>query len=77
MEANMTGHKINTIHWTVVCVNEFARRFALDVKSAFQYLYKHGGIDFLSEHYEAEHTLSFDETVEDLQRVCRNNGGEI
>ena len=73
----MTKPEINVINWLVVCVNEFADRFSLDVKTAFKYLYKYGGIDFLQEHYEAEHTLSFDEAVEDLQLVCKNNGGEI
>jgi len=73
----MSTQEINIIRWAVVCVNEFARRFTLDTKTAFKYLYNHGGIDFLKEHYEAEHTLSFDETIEDLQLVCRNNGGDI
>ena len=73
----MNTQKINTINWIVVCVNEFASRFSLDVKTAFKYLYNYGGIDFLQECYEAEHTLSFDEAVEDLQIICQNNGGEI
>lgn len=73
----MNTQDVNIIHWAVVCVNEFARQFSLDVKTAFKYLYNHGGIEFLKEHYEAEHTLSFDETVEDLQLVCRNNGGGL
>ena len=73
----MTAKEINTINWLVVCVNEFARQFSLDVKAAFKYLYKYGGIDFLKEHYDVEHTLSFDEAVEDLQLVCKNNGGEL
>ena len=73
----MNTQKRNIIDWSVVCVNEFADRFSLDVKTAFKYLYDYGGIDFLQEHYEAEHTLSFDEAVEDLQLVCKNNGGDL
>ena len=73
----MSVKEKNVIHWSVVCINEFARQFAIDIKSAFKYLYKHGGINFLKEHYEAEHTLSFGEAVDDLRLVCRNNGGEI
>ena len=65
------------VNWTVVCVNEFARRKALDAKAAFKYLYMFGGIQFLMEHYEAEHLLSFDDAVEDLGQVCQNNGGTI
>ena len=73
----MNTREINIINWLVVCVNEFARQFSLDTKTAFKYLYNYGGIDFLQEHYEAEHTLSFDEAVEDLQIICQNNGGEV
>ena len=73
----MDKREINIINWMVVCVSEFSRRFSLDIKNAFKYLYNYGGIAFLKEHYEAEHTLSFDETVEDLRLICKNNGGEL
>ena len=61
----------------IVCVNEFARQKALPVEVAFQYLYKNDGIAFLKEHYEAEHTLSFDDAVEDLNIICSKNGGGL
>ena len=61
----------------MVCVNEFAKRKALSAKAAFQYLYMFGGIHFLKEHYEAEHLLSLDDAVDDLNQVCQNNGGII
>ena len=67
----------NKIGWTVVCVNEFARRNDLPVKTAFQYLYLNGGIAFLDEHYEAEHLLSFDDAVDDLIRICEAKGGVL
>ena len=35
------------------------------------------GIDFLTEHYEAEHLLSLDDAIQDLTQVCLNNGGGI
>ena len=67
----------NKIHWVVACVSEFARRFNISVKAAFQYLYLHGGIAFLDEHYEAEHLLSFDDTVDDLVLICKARGGVL
>jgi len=67
----------NKVSWTVACVSEFARRFNISVKSAFQYLYLHGGIAFLDEHYEAEHLLSFDDAVDDLELICEANGGAL
>ena len=63
----------NQINWTVACMNEYARHNSMYVKSAFQYLLQHGGIDFLKEHYEAEHLLSIDDTVEDLSHLCRRS----
>ena len=64
------------INYTVACVNEFAKKFAITEKEAFQYLEKFKGIHFLKEHYEIEHTLSLEDAIEDLSRVCRTNGGE-
>lgn len=65
------------IDYTVVCVNEFARKKALHPRAAFLYLYRYKGIEFLKENYDIEHTLSLDDAVEDLEIICRNNGGEL
>ena len=67
----------NIINYIVICINDFAERFDISVKSAFVYLSQYGGIDFLVEHYEAEHTLSLDEAIDDLQAVCLQSGGNI
>ncbi len=63
--------------YIVACVNEFARNKALSLKEAFLYLYTFKGLKFLDEHYEIEHTLSFDDVIEDLSIICRNNEGAI
>ena len=34
------------INYTVVCVNEFASKFNIASKEAFDYLYEHKGIEF-------------------------------
>ncbi|MDE6748430.1 MAG: DUF3791 domain-containing protein, partial [Lachnospiraceae bacterium] len=47
------------INFTVVCVNEFARKHNLSAKEAFRYLFQFKGIEFIKENYESEHTLSF------------------
>ena len=59
----------------VACVTEFADAFGLDYQKSFDYLDKHCGMDFLMKCYEAEHTVSFADAVNDLQRVCRRHGG--
>ena len=65
------------INYTVACVNEFAEAFNLNVKEAYRYLRDFKGIEFLKDFYDEEHLLSFDNVVEDLQALCRRNGGTI
>ena len=71
----ITKHQTNIINYLVICINDFAERFAMDSKAAYRFLAKFGGIEFLLQHYEIEHILSLDETIEDLEMVCRQNGG--
>ncbi|MCL2443511.1 MAG: DUF3791 domain-containing protein [Treponema sp.] len=65
------------IHYFVMCVGAFAKAKNIGEKDAFNYLNKYKGIDFLIECYEAEHTLSLDDAVDDLTIVCKNHGGEL
>lgn len=65
------------IDYAVVCVNEFASRFNLTKKQAFNYMYNFKGIEFIKANYDIEHTLSLDDAVEDIAIICRNNGGMV
>lgn len=65
------------INFSVACVNEFAQKHNLNARDAFQYLSKFNGIRFLKENYEAEHTLSFDTIMEDIEILCKRNGGML
>ena len=65
------------INYTVACVSEFANKHDLTQKAAFQFLYDYKAIDFLKGCYDIEHTLSFDDAIEDMERICANNGGVI
>jgi len=67
----------NQISWIVVCINEFARSRKINPQDAFRYLYINGGISFMINHYDAEHLLSLEDTVEDLTRICAQNGGDF
>jgi hypothetical protein len=67
----------NRIQYYVLCVNAFAKQKNLPHPEAYNYLYEYKGIDFLIDCYDAEHTLSLDNTVDDLTIVCKNNGGSI
>ncbi|MCL2137948.1 MAG: DUF3791 domain-containing protein [Treponema sp.] len=72
-------HDINRkhIHYYVLCVGTFAQQKNIPYVEAFNYLYRHKGIEFLIECYDAEHTLSLNDAVDDLVLVCKNNGGSI
>ncbi|MBQ7931401.1 MAG: DUF3791 domain-containing protein [Clostridia bacterium] len=63
--------------YMVMCVNEFAARKKMDRRSSFRYLYNNKGIQYLMEHYDIEHTLPINDTIDALTIVCMQNGGTI
>lgn len=65
------------INYAVACVGEFAKRHNLALPDAFRFLFRHKGIEFLKEHYEVEHTLSFDDVLDDMTAICNRNGGVL
>ena len=73
----MTKEDRNVLDYIVVCVSEFASRYGIQMQEAYQYLRQYKGIDYLQEFYDVEHTLSFDDAVDDLTTVCLKNGGTI
>lgn len=74
---SMAKEEINLLNYIVVCISEFAGRYGLHAREAYIYLNRYKGIDFLTEFYDVEHTLSFDDVVDDLTAICRKNGGVI
>jgi len=68
---------VNHIQYYITCISAFSNRKGLNKKDAFNYLYDHHGIEFLIDCYDAEHTLSIDDAVDDLTLVCKNNGGTV
>ena len=68
---------LNILRYTVACVNEFADRFNINGRVAFNYLKGYKAINFLINNYEIEHTLSIDDAVDDMVIVSKNNGGTI
>lgn len=74
MERNRT-YKV--IEYVVACVSEFSERFKLTTSQAYSYLRRYKAIDFLIDCYDAEHTLSIEDAVEDMKNVSIHNGGRI
>jgi len=73
----MSKEEYNKIDYLIVCVNEFAEKYLLNYKDAFNYLHKYNAIRFLNENYEIEHTLSIEDAIDDIIHVAKNNGGYI
>jgi hypothetical protein len=71
----MAKEEINILDYIVVCISEFASRYQTGLKEAYIYLNRYKGLEFLKEFYDVEHTLSFDDTIDDLTAICRKNGG--
>ena len=65
------------IGFVVAVIHEFAKANNLTVREASNYLNRFRGLEFLTEHYEAEHLLSLEDSVEDLTHICYNNGGGL
>ena len=65
------------LEYVVACVGAFAQRYNLSNMQAYSYLRRFTGIDFLLDRYAAEHTLSIDDAVSDLQVICQREGGKI
>ena len=58
-------------------VNEFAKRFGLSDKQAYNYIKFHKGVDFIEKNYGIIHTLDFNEAIESVAAYCRRSGGEL
>ena len=71
----MSGEKRRIVDYMVVCVNDYADRYGLSRTDSFDYLLRNKGLDFLEDCYEAEHTLSLDDALDDLDAICKRNEG--
>lgn len=73
----MPKQEIHLLDYIVVCISEFADIYSIRMSEAYSYLKKHKGIDFLKEFYDVEHTLSFEDVMDDVSAICRKNGGTL
>ena len=71
----MTEADRNLLDYIVVCTSEFANRYGMHMRDAYIYLNRYKGIKFLKEFYDVEHTLSFEDVLDNLAAICRKNGG--
>lgn len=67
----------DVIHYIVMCLGLFARKYQLTKKEACNYLSRFKGLDFSIRNYEAEHQLSLQDCVADMAAICQKNGGLV
>jgi hypothetical protein len=67
----------NIIHYIVMSLGQFSRKHNLTRREACNYLYRYKGMRFAIDNYEAEHQLSLNDCVEDMEAICIMNGGNI
>ena len=65
------------LDYLIALVSEFAATHHLSLQQAYLYLQQYKGLDFADEFYDVEHTLSFDQAVEDITMYCKRMGGSI
>lgn len=71
-------NKIRDIfEYIIALVNEFARRYGLTDRQAYNYIRHHKGVAFLEKNYRIMHTLDFDEAVDSVAMYCRKTGGKL
>lgn len=61
----------------VAVLHDFADAHNVTLTQACNYLLRFGGIRFLIDFYEVEHTLAFAEVLDDIQAICYKNGGKM
>ncbi len=67
-----TSDKVSFITFIIPA---FAHAYKMNVRDAYFYLKKHGGLDFLMRHWWALHTDNEFWAVRDLHEICQRNGG--
>lgn len=73
----MTREETYQVKYTIALVAEFAKKFNLGKRQAFNYLKRFKGLVYLKEFYDVLHTLSFEEAIHDISIICQRNGGKL
>ena len=73
----MSRDKDNMLQYTVALVSEFSAHFGISQQQALNYHVRFKGLAHLEEFYNILHTHSFNDSIDALAKVCRNNRGRL
>ena len=73
----MSREETNQIRYIIALIAEFAKKFNLGQRQAYNYLKRFKGIDYLMSFYDVLHTQSFEDAIHDISIICERNGGTL
>ena len=73
----MSREETNQIRYIVALIAEFAKKFNLGQRQAYNCLKRFKGIDYLMSFYNVLHTQSFEDAIHDITIICERNGGTL
>lgn len=73
----MSQNVKDQVEYIVAVISEFASAHSLNTAQAYRYLERFEGIDFVTRFYNVEHTLPFEDVIEDLTAYCHRKGGAL
>ena len=73
----MSREETNQIRYIIALIAEFAKKFNLGQRQAYNYLKRFKGIDYLMSFYDILHTQSFEDAIHDISIICEKNGGTL
>lgn len=73
----MTYNIHDIFEYIIALVNEFAKKFGLSDKQAYNYIQRHHGVTFIEQNYGIIHTLDFNEAIDSVATFCRRSGGAL
>jgi hypothetical protein len=59
--------------WLAFIISSYAKRNNIDRRAAVRLMSENGGLNFIDEHYDAEHLLSFEDVVDDIESLEKRN----
>ena len=77
MVAMQTEKTKNKVEYIIAIISDFAKEHSLNTMQAYRYLERFKGLDFIDKFYEVNHTLSFEDVIEDLTFYCHRRGGSL
>ena len=67
----------NKVEYIIAIISDFAKEHSLNTMQAYRYLERFKGLDFIDKFYEVNHSLSFEDVIEDLTFYCHRRGGAL